>query len=276
MKRVIIAQGGGFRTAFTAGIIDCLLSKHHKPFDGFIGVSGGAIALSYYLSDQYGACIDAMKYLSQSDDFFQFRRLMSHKGYMDIEKLRMVANEKVPFDLDHGLAEIKDKEVYFVSTDKVTGDPVYLRPEKEDWVDVVIASCTLPFVTKGTHVVRGMKLMDGGWTDPIPVRWAIEQGAEEILILRTTHISKLFSQSWPDYFGSKFYENDPALHKIFSNNHQIYNNTLSFLGNPPNGVKITQIWPEEGLNCGTYGHSLKAVLADYRYGVHAAQDYLSR
>lgn len=276
MKNVIIVQGGGFRTAFTAGILDSFMSHKHNPFDAYIGISGGAIALSYYIGEQYAACIEAMKHLSKSDSFFSMRRLMSDTGYMDIDQLRTVADYVVPFDVAHAMTMLGEKHAHFISTNKDNGQAEYLVPGREDWVDVVIASCTLPFVTKGTHQVRGLDLMDGGWGDPLPVKWAVEQGAENILILRTTHIDKRFEQSWPDYLGSKLYRSNPALHKIFGQNHEIYNSSLEYIENPPKGVNIEQIWPEEGLQCGTYGHAIKAVLSDYRYGIHQGLDYLNK
>lgn len=274
MQKVIIVQGGGFRTAFTAGILDSFMSHKYNPFDSYIGISGGAIAVSYYLSDQYSATIEAMQHLSKSDSFFNIRRLMSETGYMDIDQLKTVANEVVPFNVNLAMQHIESRRAHFISTNKETGKPEYLRPAQEDWVDVVIASCTLPFVTKGTHQVRGLELMDGGWSDPLPVEWAVNQGAKEILILRTTHVDKRFSQSWPDYLGSKLYRSNQALYSIFAKNHEIYNRSLDFIENPPNGVSIEQIWPEEGLQCGTYGHAIKSVLSDYRYGLHCGSNFL--
>lgn len=275
MKKVIIVQGGGFRTAFTTGILDAFLSQKHNPYDSFIGISGGAIALSYFMGEQFGGCVEAMKHLSNSETFFNFRRMVSETGYMDIDQLKTVANQEVPFDRDHAVTVLGDRSIHFIATNKQNGNPEYLVPTRKNWVDMVIASSTLPFVTKGTHIIDGMDLMDGGWSDPLPIKWAVEQGAEEILILRTTHIDKRLVQSWPDYFGSKLYQSNPALHKIFAVNHEIYNRSLDYIENSPSGVKIDQIWPEEGLLCGTYSHSVKAILSDYRYGLHKGTEFLN-
>ena len=50
MKKTLIVQGGGFRTGFTAGILDAFMVLGYCPFDQIIGNSGGAISASYYLS----------------------------------------------------------------------------------------------------------------------------------------------------------------------------------------------------------------------------------
>ena len=60
---------------------------------------------------------------------------------MDIDYLKEVAQKKVPFDLNKGMAAKTEAEVYFVATRRSTGKPEYMEPRKEDWLDVLVASC---------------------------------------------------------------------------------------------------------------------------------------
>ena len=53
-KKVLILEGGGFKTSFSAGVMDAFQMQSHNPFDTYIGVSGGCIAISYFLSKKYG------------------------------------------------------------------------------------------------------------------------------------------------------------------------------------------------------------------------------
>jgi len=53
--RSLIVEGGGFRTGFTAGVLDSMLVNKHNPFDLFYGISGGSVSLSYYLSEKYSS-----------------------------------------------------------------------------------------------------------------------------------------------------------------------------------------------------------------------------
>lgn len=274
MSKLLIVQGGGFKTAFTAGILDSFMEHDYQPFDGFIGVSGGAIAVSYYLSQQQGACMQAMHHLTTSDSFFKIRRTLSEKGYMDIDHLRTVAHEIVPFELQKAITQLSNKTAMIVATNKETGQAEYLIPKEQDWVDIVIASCTLPFVTKGSHRVDTLHLMDGSWSDPLPVQWAVENGATEILILRTTHIDGRLKQSWPDYLGSKLHRSNKTVSAIFARNHLNYNKALSYIEALPPEITIRQIWPEKGLQCGDYGHGLTAVKNDYNYGKESGLEYL--
>lgn len=274
MKKALIVQGGGFRTGFTAGILDAFMAFDYNPFEQYVGVSGGAIATSYFLTNQRGATFTAMKFLAEDDEFIKFVRVMKDKGYMNIDRLRSVAINQAPFDFDAAMKAKKGKEVHFVATNRDTGKAEYLEPTAEDWIESVIASSTLPFVTKGTHTVKGMELMDGGWSDPLPIEWAVEQGATDIVVIRTSDLTKRASQSWPNYFGSIFFRSNKQLSECFANSHQKYNDALDFLENPPEGINIQQIWPEDGLKCTTYSYSVDSIKADYRYGLHVGMKFI--
>ncbi len=40
MKKALIIQGGGFRTAFSAGVLDAFLKNNYTDFSLYAGVSG--------------------------------------------------------------------------------------------------------------------------------------------------------------------------------------------------------------------------------------------
>ena len=275
-KTALVIQGGGFRTAFTAGVLDSFLVAGAPNFDHFVGVSGGTIALSYFLSGQYGFCLEAMILLSKDPQFVKFSRAMSDAGYMDIDYLDRIANEIMPLDKAKAVQATKGKDIHFVATDRETAEPAYLQPLASDWIEKLIASCTLPFVTKGKHLIDDKEYFDGGWSDPIPARWAYDQGATDILVIRTARVDVRITQSWPDYFGSVYFRKNPSLKKSFDNSHSIYNESLDFLENPPVGVKIRQIAPEQELKSGTYSYSSDSLIRDYRHGLDLGLYYLQR
>ena len=73
-RKTLIVQGGGFRTSFTAGVLDAFLEVSFHPFDQIIANSGGAIASSYFLAGQRHSFIEAMRYLAQDPHFVQYSR----------------------------------------------------------------------------------------------------------------------------------------------------------------------------------------------------------
>ncbi|MBK6829222.1 MAG: patatin family protein [Flavobacteriales bacterium] len=270
----LIIQGGGFRTAFTAGVLDAFIATRHHPFSGYLGVSGGAIALSYFLSEQFGHCYKAMQVMATDPDFVKMSRVMSESGYMDIDRLQRVASEVVPFDVAKAMHTVGGRQLEFVLTDRSTGEAEYLRPSQRNWVDVVIGSSTLPGATKGRHIIASQEYFDGGWSDPLPVKRAMDMGAKRIIVLRTSPATVRLTQSWPDYFGSIYFRKHPALSRCFTHSHAVYNATLDLMEHPPSGVHIHQIAPAMALRSGTYSYSTASLEHDYRYGLDLGLQYV--
>lgn len=272
----MIIEGGGFKTAFTAGVLDAFMASDYFPFKTLIGISGGAVALSYYASNQYRYCIKSLRFLSKDEQFSNYRRTLSEKGYLDIDYLATVASKKVPFDIETAVKRTKKSKVVIVATDRVEGTPVYFNPNKKDWIQKVIASSTLPFATKGVHKLNGRSYFDGGWSDALPIKWAYKNGAKNVIVIRTSPRSVRQTQSWADYFGSKYYRTDPALSKLFESNFNVYNDSADFLDNPPKDLNVIQIDPKNYLKSGTYSYSSKTLMLDYRYGVDKGLYFLNK
>lgn len=273
-KRTLIIQGGGFRTAFSTGVLDAFQTQRFNPFDAYIAVSGGAIALSYYLSEQYKKCLESMCLLAEDKQFMSWNRLISSQGVMDVDYFRTVAEEKVPFNLSAAIKATGKKSVAFVLTNRENGDPYYYQPNEKTWVDAVIATCTLPFVTKGRHKLDGEDYFDGGWSDPLPIEWAWKSGAQDIVVIRTTPADLKVSQSWPDYLATFVFRDNERLRACFEENHLKYNAAIDFLEQPPEGLRIQQIAPKEPLQTGTYSNNVNLIISDYRNGLEAGLNFL--
>ncbi len=275
-NRCLVVEGGGFKTGFSAGVLDAFISAGYHPFNQYLGVSGGAIALSYYLSKQYRFCISAMKVLANDQQFTNYKRTFGSQGYMDIDYLAKIYEEEFPFEFQRAFNELDDAEIAFVATNRENGNPAYLRPDASNWIDAVIASCTLPFVTKGRHVIGQTEYFDGGWSDPLPVKYAYDQGAREVVIVRTWPAGIRSTQSWADYFGSIYFSSSPSLKSAFANCHKKYNEAIDFMSNPPDDLTVHQIAPNKVLKSGTYAYSNKTIMNDYRYGLDKGLVYLNK
>ncbi len=272
-KKTLIVEGGGFKTAFTTGVLDAFLEKGYNPFQSYYGVSGGAIAISYYLSEQKEDCYKAHLHMTEAKGFTKFSRLFSKKGMMDIDYMKTIASKEFPFDIDTAKKNRENKEVYFVVANKLSGKPEYLSPEGKLWVEKVIASCTLPFVTKGTQYINDKPYFDGGWSDPIPVKRAYEQGAKHITLLRTYPRDFQHTRTWPNYLGSKL-NRSKVLRNLYANMHNRINEGLTFAKNPPADLKVDIIDPKEVLASTIMGYSIESINTDYQYGKNSGLEYL--
>lgn len=274
-KKALIVQGGGFKTSFSAGVLDVFLASKYNPFDIYAGVSGGANALSYYLAEQYKSCIESIYVLFHDPKFINYKQLLNSRILMNVDFFEEIANEIVRLNLDKLFEIHSDKKIGIVATNRTTGNPIYLSPTKEDWVSCLIASCAIPFVTKAKHTIYGNDLMDGAWGDPLPIEWVVQQGARDITIVRTSPIQTREKQSIPNYFGEVYYQKNPGLKKIFSNSHKRFNSAIDFINNPPAGITIHQVAPLKKLKSGVYTNSKNALNIDYRYGLEISLDYLN-
>lgn len=275
-KTCLIVEGGGFRTGFTTGILDAFSVANYRPFNQYIGVSGGSIALSYFISKQYRTCLSAIVALTSDKNFLQFKRTLSEKGFMDIDYIGIVAQQQVKLDIQAIIESIKEHPFHIVATERDTGNPTYFRPTTDTILDQLIASCTLPFVTKGKHFIDGVEYFDGGWSDPLPARWAYAQGVRRILVLRTWPTGQQYSQSWPNYFGSLYFKSQPNLKRTFDLAHETYNQSIDFIENPPSDLEIVQINPAKILKSGTYSSNRKTIMKDYRYGLDMGLDFVNK
>jgi len=138
----------------------------------------------------------------------------------------------------------------------------------------VIASCTLPFVTKGTYNLRDKKYFDGGWADSIPSRWAYKKGFKKQLIILTSPLDHKLKQSWPDYLGSIYFRANQPLSRCFALSHEVYNDALTFISSPPLDAEFKVIAPEQLLLSGSYSYSGDSLLQDYRHGLDLGMRFL--
>lgn len=276
MKKALIVQGGGFRTGFSSGALDAFMQKQYDPFDLYIAVSGGAIATSYYIAKQPKHCFNAICFLSEKGKFVNYSKFFKFQPVMDVDVFYDISDRHFPFDRKAAETNLEQKQFAIVMTDKSNGQPFYGNPLKSGWEETVIASCSLPFITKGKHTIDGIDYMDGAWGDPLPVEWAVKNDATDITIIRTAPANEKMKKSWIDYLGETYYRKNEKIRKAFTDNHLIYNRSIYFINDPPKGVVIKQIAPLEELKAGSYTNSIQLLEEDYWNGYNSGMDFLSK
>ena len=271
----IILEGGSLKCSFTAGILDVFLDNEFIDFENLYGVSSGSMAMSYFISRQRKNFITVTRALVENPEFLSYRNSFTSSGLMNLDFLEKYVRETFPFDEDEALKNIEGKTVKIIATDKMTGKPHYITPTKDNWINVLMASATLPFITKGETIVGGVKLFDGGYSDPIPVREAIKNGSKKILVIRTRPSDVRLDQSYVSWLAEYWnYDND-AISDLFHNSYKTYNDRAEFLcGEKPEGIDWHIISPPEPLKSDGYYLYKEDVDADYRLGLEMGLDFL--
>ena len=203
-------EEGGFKSVFSAGVLDAFLINKFKPFDIYIGVSSGAMCLSYYVANQYKTYFSLSKEVSVNEKFLSYRHVLSEQGYMDLNFLSKYAKEHNPLNLKKIIESTENKELYIVATNLENGEAVYLEPDKKNFYKCLQATSSLPFFTKGSCEINGVNFMDGAWSDGIPVKAAAEFGATKVIVIRPNPLGyKMAGLSYLGLLAGYWWKNNP-------------------------------------------------------------------
>lgn len=275
IKKALIVEGGGSRGVFSFGVIDSFIQASYNPFDIHLGVSNGAVVQLWYLLAVSDYNLDKMLF-SASGDYVRYSNLFFNKSIMNFEKLYEDANKVFPIDFDRLQNNLKGKTFHVVISDADTGKPEYIELSKENYINQMLATGSLPVLMKNPIYLQGRRKYDGGITDPIPVQKAYEMGAREIVIIRTyeqTFVRKTKLENYIAAFATRSY---PQLAKALKENTTTYNSALEFIDNPPGDCKIIQICPPQRLSTKRATTNVNTMKADYQIGISCGKKFLEK
>ena len=272
-KKALIVEGGGSRGVFSFGVIDSFIKASFNPFDIHLGVSNGAVVQLWYLLEASDYNLDKMLF-SASRDYVRYTNLLFNKSIMNFEKLYQDANKVFPIDFDRLQVNLEGKNFYVVVSDAASGKPEYIELSKENYINEMLATGSLPVLMKNAILLEGKRKYDGGITDPIPVQKAYEMGAREIVVIRTyekAFIRKTKLENYIAAFATRAY---PQISKALKYNSATYNSSLEFINNPPSDCKITQICPPQRLSTKRATTNVNTMKADYQIGMNCGEEFL--
>lgn len=184
MKKGLVLEGGAMRGLFTSGIIDVMMEAGIEP-DGLIGVSAGAAFGCNYKSRQPGRAIRYNKRYARDKRYCSWQSWLKTGDLFNAEFGYHVIPKK--YDLfDDKAFEQNPMEFYAVCTDVETGLPVYKKLEESthltyDWIR---ASASMPLASKVVEL-EGMKVLDGGVADSIPLKYFESIGYDRNVVILT-------------------------------------------------------------------------------------------
>ena len=163
------------RGVFTSGVLDAFM-VHQLYFPYAVAVSAGACnGMSYFSRQLRRARISNIDFLARYH-YVGLRHLLTQGCIFDRKLLYdAFPNELIPFDFDTYFQHSANFEM--VTTNCLTGRAMYLTEDhdRQRALDIVMASSSLPYVSKMV-TVDGIPMLDGGIVDSIPLRRAQERG----------------------------------------------------------------------------------------------------
>lgn len=245
MRVGLVLEGGASRTIFTCGILDALLEN-----DIFINyVAGASAGISYgvsYLSKQPGRNHRITAEYMNDKRYMGFSNMLKreNRSYYGLDFVfGEIPSKLIPYDFEE--YRRNGENGFGAVTNIETGKTEYMRVSADDrnWT-VLRASCALPILFRPIKI-NGHYYMDGGITDSIPFKYALDSGLDKVIVVLTRPRGYVKT---PEKLGTAVklaYPKFPMLAEALKNRHIMYNRETEELGQLEKEGKALILAPEK-------------------------------
>ncbi|WP_257348331.1 patatin-like phospholipase family protein [Pseudalkalibacillus decolorationis] len=269
----LVLEGGGMRGVYTAGVLEFFMEQDfYLPY--VIGVSAGACHAASYLSRQKGRNKQVCIGYVQHPDYISLKNLIRKKQLFGMDLIfDVIPNQLVPFDYDafHQTAE----KFVIGTTDCMTGEPVYYEKSayRDHILPILRASSSLPFMAPVIEL-EGRHLMDGGISDPIPIKRSEQDGNTKNIVILTRNDGYLKKRSKLNWLARRFYPKYKGLIERLDDRFQNYNDTLSYIQEKEKSGDVYVIRPTERIKVGRAERNPVKLTELYEQGYRDAAKHL--
>lgn len=178
----LVLEGGSFRGCYTSGVLDVLMENGIN-LQTTIGTSAGALNGYNYVAGEIGRAARINLGYRHDLRYFGPRSAVKSRGVVGFTFILDEIEEELPFNRER--YDSPDRRFLVTVTDCETGQVHYCeKGVTPDFSRAVQASASMPFVSEPV-TVDGAPCLDGGCAVKIPYRWALDNGFEKILVIRT-------------------------------------------------------------------------------------------
>ena len=270
--KALIVEGGAMRGIYTTGLLDEFLEQKFNPFNFYCGVSAGALNLSAYLSGMKERNLKLYTEFATRPEFMSVSRFIKGGHLLDMDWMWQMMDRHLK--LDH--QKITKHNFQVGITDINNAKTLFKQAHASSLENILKISSTLPFFYRGFHRLDNSPMTDGGLADAIPVRHAIEQGARQIMVVRSRLQEYRQQTKISDQLLAFMFRHKPELAKILKQRSARYNETLDLIRNPPVGVDILEICPPQGFKTSRLDRSKESLFEGYDLGRKAADSVIEQ
>jgi predicted patatin/cPLA2 family phospholipase len=270
----LVLEGGGMRGVYTAGILEYFLDQDLF-FPYVIGVSAGACNAASYLSKQKGRNKTVTVKYASDPRYISWKNYFKNRQFFGMDFIfDEIPNKHVPYHYD----EFYNNPTEFVvgTTDCHTGEPVYFNKKEygNDLLSVLRASSSLPFIAPEVQF-KERTLLDGGISDPIPIKKAQQDGFKKNIVVLTRNEGYIKKPSKFHFLVDRKYPEYEGLQQALRNRYQTYNETLSYLEEEEKAGNVFIIRPIQPLKVGRMERNPKRLEELYNQGYEDAKASMS-
>ncbi|QUN05783.1 patatin family protein [Shewanella yunxiaonensis] len=277
MQTALVLEGGGLRAIYTAGVLDTFLDAG-LTFPYLVGVSAGAIYPASYVSRQLGRNLQIQQSYLTDKRYMGLRHWLKTGNYINVDfSYRQMANKLIPFDFNTFLNSGTEFRVGAFNC--LTGNTDFFGmadfSDHEQFLDVLIASSSLPFVSSPMWI-NGTPYLDGGIAAPIPMAQARKDGFSKQVVILTQDAAYRKSAFKPAWLARKIYRRYPAVVAALLQRHQRYNQALDALQQQVIEGNALVIQPQAPLGLSRLERNVSKVSAVYQLGRKDGTEQLAR
>lgn len=264
-KGCIILEGGAFRGTYTEGVLDALMVNDIN-LGCVLGVSAGAMNGLNYVSGQIGRTIRVTLMYRHDSRYMGFDAIRRDKGLFGFSFIFGKLMDIEFFDKER----VKNSTMRFLTaaTNCETGKTEFFEKNGDvDIYEAVKASASLPLVSKPVKL-NGVDYFDGGCSKKVPYEWAIENGYEKIVVVRTRHADyrKDLTKHGLNKLIKKKYKKYPEFLRSLDMTNEVYNHDCDEMKRLHEEGKIFMISPSVPLNVGRFEGNLDVIASLYEQG----------
>ena len=264
----LVVEGGGMKCAYNAGILDVFLD-HQITFDYCIGVSGGAGNVASFVAGQRGRNIRFFTEHIHSPQYFGVKSLLKTGNLFGLQYIYgdlTNTTGKDPLDFPAIMKNPAEYEV--AATNAVTGEAEYFGKEdmKQDDYRPIMASSAIPAACRPV-VINGVPYYDGGISDAIPVRRALEKGCDRIVVILSKQRDYVRKPQGMRFLYSTLCRKYPKIIEDIDRRHITYRENLQEVFDLEKEGKAFVFAPSEHVKVGTYSMDEKTERILYDLGM---------
>lgn len=268
----LVLEGGAWRGIYSQGVTDVFMENGIN-LQTTIGVSAGAMTGISYVSGQVGRSARFNLSNRQDPAYCGYKAFQSDHGitgftffFDEVEKMEPI---------NHEIFDDPNRRFVVVATDVELGKPVYFEKGQCDLQKAIQASATVPYVSKPV-MIDGVKYLDGGISDKIPYRWAMNEGYQKIVVIKTRDANYRKKAKRPNRLIDILYHNYKEFMTLLRTETPVYNLMLDELDQLHAKKEVFVISPSEPLEVLRFERDVEKLGYLYELGrkdgMHALND----
>ena len=246
-RTALIVEGGAMRGAWAAGVLAFLHERGEHQYDLVYAASSGACSAAYFVAGMWEPGLTIWR--EYACKVVHKTNFLRRKPIIDLAYLvDYIFKERIPLSVE--ALQKSPTRFYIVLTDCHTGEPIYFHARDKRIFEALRATSSMALATRGFDYVEGHPYADGGVSDLIPIRRALEDGATDITVV-LTHSAGFRLKPIPRFLGRLAYPQFPAVASAWTaRQHHKFNAAMDLITNPPEGVRIRVFSPIKPMRVG--------------------------